>query len=301
MTITKTGVHLIAIDAINVINPRTRSKKGFNDLVTSIENLGLKRPITVARRADGEYDLVCGQGRLEAYRALGQDQIPAMVVEASEEDCYIMSLVENLARRRHSSTELMHDIGALRQRGYSVTQIALKTGFSDEYVSAICFLLDHGEERLLAAVDRGAIPPSIAREIARAKEADVQRALAEAYETKTLPGNQVLTIRRIIEQRKLLGKTTSRMGQPSKPKKQVTANSLVRAYQKEIERQKRLVKKADISEKLLLFVVSSLQRLLADEGFVSLLRAEGMQSLPRPLLERLGIQEDEDAARTARV
>ena len=41
------------------------------------------------------YDLVCGQGRLEAFVALGQNEIPAIVIEASEEDCYVMSLVEN--------------------------------------------------------------------------------------------------------------------------------------------------------------------------------------------------------------
>jgi ParB family chromosome partitioning protein len=33
--------------------------------------------------------------------------------------------------------------------------------------------------------------------------------------------------------------------------------------------------------------VNALRRLLADENFVTLLRAEGMQSLPRPLIERL--------------
>src|SRR5436853_485875 len=123
-----------------------------------------------------------------------------------------MSLVENLARRQHSPLELMREIGALRERGYSHQEIATKTDFSEEYVLAICYLLDHGEERLLAGVERGVIPPSIAMEIARAQDADVQRALAEAYEEKKLPGNQVIAIRRIVEQRTILGKTTSRLG-----------------------------------------------------------------------------------------
>ena len=57
-----------------------------------------------------------------------------------------MSLVENLARRQHSPLDLMREIGALRERGYSMAQIAAKTDFSDEYISAICYLLDHGEE-----------------------------------------------------------------------------------------------------------------------------------------------------------
>ena len=117
-----------------------------------------------------------------------------------------MSLVENLARRQHSPLDLMREIGALRERGYSMAQIAAKTDFSEEYVSAICYLLDHGESRLLTAVDRGVIPATIAMEIARATDADVQAALTEAYERKALPGNQVLAIRRIIEQRRATGK-----------------------------------------------------------------------------------------------
>jgi ParB-like chromosome segregation protein Spo0J len=39
--------------------------------------------------------------RLEAYRALGQAEIPAMVIDASEEGCLVISLLENIARRQN--------------------------------------------------------------------------------------------------------------------------------------------------------------------------------------------------------
>ena len=287
---TASEIRMISISAITVLNPRVRNKKIFNELVTSIAHLGLKKPITVSQRSDQSgYDLVCGQGRLEAFVALGQTDIPAVVLEASEEDCFVMSLVENLARRHHSPLELMREIGALRKRGYSVGEIAAKTDFSDEYIHAICYLLDHGEERLLAGIDRGVIPASVAMEIARAKDTEIQEALAEAYEKKSLPGNQVLAIRRIIELRGVLGKGMSHGTHSSKPKKRVTADSLVRAYRKETDRQKLLVKRASVSQSRLLFVVNALRRLFADEHFVTLLRAEELLTLPRPLAERLGI------------
>lgn len=41
-------VELIPIDAIDVINPRARSRKVFQEIVDSIAAVGLKRPITVA-------------------------------------------------------------------------------------------------------------------------------------------------------------------------------------------------------------------------------------------------------------
>jgi ParB family transcriptional regulator, chromosome partitioning protein len=293
MTPKTPAIRTIAVGAITVLNPRARNRRVFQELVTSIKRLGLKKPITVAERTSGGYDLVCGQGRLEAFVALGQTQIPAVVVEASQEDCFVMSLVENLARRNHSPVELMREIGALRDRGYTVSDIARKTDFSDEYVSTICYLLEHGEERLLAAVDRGVIPATIAMEIARADDADVQKALTEAYEHKALPGNQVIAIRRIIDLRSAIGKSMSRLGPRSaKVKKPVTAESLVRAYRKEVERQKLLVKKANITQRQLLFAVNGLRRLLGDDYFRTLLRAEGMQSMPKPIAERLSAQSE---------
>lgn len=287
-------IRMIPVDQISVLNPRSRNKRVFNELVTSIAHLGLKKPITVSYR-DGKsgYDLVCGQGRLEAFIALGQKEIPSIVIEVPEEDCFIMSLVENLARRQHSSLELMREIGDLKDRGYSINEIAKKTDFSPEYVQAICFLLAHGEERLIAAVERGIMPHSIAMEIARAKDSEVQAALAEAYEKKAIPGNQVLAIRRIIEQRNLTGKGMQTVGTATyKAKKKVTADTLVRAYRKETDRQKLLIKKATLAQGRLIFVVNALRRLLSDEHFVTLLRAEAMHTLPRPIAERLSLSGD---------
>ena len=283
-------VKAVPIAAITVLNPRSRNKKIFQELVTSIAHLGLKKPITVAARHDGSgYDLVCGQGRLEAFLALGESEIPAVVIDASHEDCFVMSLVENLARRQHSPLELMRRIGDLRKRGYTIAQIASKTDFSDEYIYAICYLLEHGEQRLLAAVERGVIPPTVAMEIARAKDGEVQQALAEAYERKSIPGRQVLAIRRIIEQRASSGKHMrgGNGAQAQRGTRRVTVEALVRAYRKETERQRILVKKASIAQGRLLFVVNALRRLFADEHFVTLLRAERLVTLPTPIAERL--------------
>jgi ParB family transcriptional regulator, chromosome partitioning protein len=280
-------IQFVPVAEISVLNPRSRGKKVFSELVESIAAVGLKKPITVTPGKSGfGYDLVCGQGRLEAFVALGQTMIPAIVTNTPAADCFVMSLVENLARRLPSSMEFIQEIGSLRER-YSPAQIAAKTGFSQEYIHAIGYLLDHGEERLLMGMERGVIPPSIAMEIARAKDADVQKALAEAYENKSIPGNQVVAIRRIVEQRNLTGKSVHSVGLPQRKRRKVTAAKLVRAYQRETDRQKLLVKKATLAQNRLLFVVNALRRLLADDHFVTLLRAESMSTMPRPLTERM--------------
>lgn len=291
MTEVATDIVSIPLAAIDVLNPRIRNRRIFEELVESIRAVGLKKPITVTRKANGDgYELVCGQGRMEAFISLGQMEIPAVVIEASREDCYVMSLIENLARRNHSPLELIREVGAMRERGYDYAQIAAKIGVSPEYTWSICFLLERGEERLLDAVERGVVPHSIAVEIARANDAEVQRALTEAYETKALPGDQVLAIRRIVDERNQIGKGVKSIGRPQKSTKP-TAAALVRSYRREIDRQKLIVKKAALAQGRLIFIVNALRRLLEEEHFVTLLRAESIGTLPQPLAERIGVQE----------
>jgi ParB family transcriptional regulator, chromosome partitioning protein len=171
-------VRNIPLDLIDVVNPRARSRRGFQDIVDSIAAVGLKRPITVAECTgpDGmRYDLVCGQGRLEAFRELGQATIPAVLVEASGEDCLVMSLVEDIARRQHQALDLLHDIDGMRQRGHTEAAIARKTGLTLEYVKGVLKLLKRGETRLLEAVEGGQIPVSVAVSIADSDDQSVQR------------------------------------------------------------------------------------------------------------------------------
>ena len=72
-----------------------------------------------------------------------------------------------------------------------------------------------------------------------------------------------------------------------KPNADVTTSSLVRNYQREVERQKQLVRKAETAQRNLLFIVGALRQLLVDENFTNLLRAEGMDSLPQYLADRV--------------
>lgn len=116
--LTPATIQRIPVNHIVVGNPRERNRIAFKELVDSIAKVGLKRPITVSGGANGEpYQLVCGQGRLEAFISLGQSTIPAVIRDYSVEDRLLHSIVENVARRIHRPLELLHDIGAMRQRG----------------------------------------------------------------------------------------------------------------------------------------------------------------------------------------
>ena len=289
MTETPERVNLIPIERIEVLNSRDRNMKVFEEIVENIRTIGLNKPITVTGRkgADGDpiYLLVCGEGRLSAFRLLGETHIPALVVNASDEDALIMSLAENIARRGHRPLEILADIELLLSRNYSIEGITQSTGLSDKYVRDIVFLLEKGEERLIAAVENGTIPLTTALEIARAKHDDgnLGDMLEEAYKSGQLKGHQITEAKRLIEKRREKG---PRHGgeRPSLPN---SAHSLVRTYQREVARQHKLMLKADHAHQQLLLVVEGLRQLFADENFLTLLRAEGLDTLPRYLADRI--------------
>lgn len=283
-------VKMIPIDKIKILNPRGRNKKRFEQIVSNISQLGLKRPITVSQNKNRlgyeSFDLICGQGRLEAFKALGQTEIPAIILDVSKEECFLMSLIENLARRHPMTVEHVREIKNLKERGYNYNEIAYKIDMNPDYIRGVLRLLEKGEERLLAAVEKEQIPISIAVEISAVDDEEAQRALHRAYESKKLKGQALTTARRIIETRRKKGKTI--YGSLNKEfKDKLSANAVVRAYRKEVERQKLLIKKAKRCETRLMFIVSALKEIHKDENYINLLRAEKLDSMPKYLHEKL--------------
>ena len=280
-------VQLIRIDQINVVNTRARGREKFKEIVASIKALGLKKPITVApacgKYGPGTYDLVCGEGRLLAFQSLGEKTIPARVQNLSTEDLLLMSLVENLARRHVRSAELLEEIAALKKRGYKIPQIAAKTNLTTKYVSGVLRLLKHGEMELLQAVEKRRVPLSVAIEIAGANDEGIQKALHNAYEQNLLRGRQLLKVRAFIERRR----TKLQTGQANMDRKTLSSHKMLQAYRDETARQKAVVKQAQLCQRQLLYVISALKRLLADENFFNLLRAESLDSIPQYLAEKV--------------
>lgn len=285
---TPESVTLVPIDRIEVLNSRDRNMKVFEEIVENIRSIGLKKPITVTARegADGEtaFLLVCGEGRLNAFRLLGETHIPALVVNVSDEDAFIMSLAENIARRGHRPLEILADIELLLAREYTIDDIIHRTGLSQKYVRDIVFLLEKGEERLIEAVQNNTIPLTAALEIARAKndDGDLGNMLEEAYKSGQLKGHQLTDAKRLMEKRRDKGpKSSARTKLPN------SAHSLVKIYQKEVARQHKMVLKAEHAHQQLLLVVQGLKSLFTDENFVTLLRAEGLDTLPKYLADRI--------------
>jgi len=290
-------VKMIPIERIRILNPRYRDRRRFEVIVQSIKNLGLKKPIQVSLRATDEeggpgYDLVCGQGRIEAFTALGYNEIPAIVVDISKEERLLRSLVENMARRLPAPLELINEIQRLKARGYNNREIGKKLDVDHSTVAGLIALKKAGEERLLEAAINGRIPLGVAMDIARTDGLDTQRELLKAYEGKQLNYASIRVVKRLMDQRRSFGKQRgSRSRHPRKGR--TSADSMVNAYRRESERQKLMVKKARVCEGQLLFVLTAFDKLMADENFVTLLRAESLATMPKTMWEKLATQAKE--------
>ena len=116
----------IRISEIQIANPRPRNRARWQMIVANIREVGLKKPVTLARRttpsSDGKvFDLICGQGRVEAFIALGETHIPAVIIEARRsfnvkkyEICYVrlkdlQSLMDKVAPAQNEFLKLLDD------------------------------------------------------------------------------------------------------------------------------------------------------------------------------------------------
>ncbi|MDI1320058.1 MAG: ParB/RepB/Spo0J family partition protein [bacterium] len=282
-------VRMIPVDHIHIINPRVRDKKKFERIVENIAAIGLKKPITVtigqpAEDGSEAFDLVCGQGRLEAFIALGQREIPALVRGMSKTDSLLASLIENIARRRGRALDRIKTIQWMKDQGHNHIDIAAKTGLGADYVKSILSLLRNGEERLLDAVLHGKIPITIAVGIAGTTDEESQRLLMETYELKEMNQKTLRAFRRIVDLRRTFGKDYGQRRNRSATR--TTAESLVRAYRLETQRQMIMVKKAKLCEARLRSISATFRVLVADEDYINLLRAEELDTMPKFLAER---------------
>ncbi|WP_263385997.1 plasmid partitioning protein RepB C-terminal domain-containing protein [Granulicella arctica] len=281
------GVEEIPVDRVLVVNPRTRNRVKWLAIVASIKAVGLKRPISVSRRdAPDEhgnlYDLVYGQGRLEAHVELGQETIAAMIVDASEADRHLMSLVENIARRPSSNKAIYWEVRRLLERGYNSPTIASKLGLDRSYIHGIVRLVECGESSLIEQVESGRIPVTVAIEIANGDDANIQKAMMEGYETGEIRGPKLQAIRKLIKNRK-----AQREGKAILPDKPMTGAALANLYKQRVREQQRLVAKADQAREKLLIIATVVRNLFADEDLVTMLRAEKLFDMPEQLAMRI--------------
>lgn len=273
------GIILIKTSLIKIINPRSRNKFRHGEITESIDKSGLRKPITVRKINDKEYEyaLVCGQGRLEAVNNLNEDLIPAFIIDIDDETAYLMSLIENMARVNPRAGEQFNRIKEMKAEGLTDKEISTVTGFSYGWISSITMLIDKAENKLLAAVESGKIPISLAVEIAKTDYQGAQELFIQAFEKGEIKHKDIIKIRAILDARNegLKGFNGAGFGY-SKKKKELTTEDLTKLYQENIDSHKKIKKKALFVEENIILARQIIQDIMNDDGFAKLVKEENM-------------------------
>ncbi len=137
----------VALIEPNANQPRKQFDYGpLQELTESITQHGVITPITVRKQSSGYYQIIAGERRWRACRAAGVTEIPAMVVEASDEQVMEWALIENLQRQDLNPMEEAQGYAQLMET-YHLSQeaVAERVGKSRSTIANALRLL-HADE-----------------------------------------------------------------------------------------------------------------------------------------------------------
>ncbi|HEY7078481.1 MAG TPA: ParB/RepB/Spo0J family partition protein, partial [Nitrososphaeraceae archaeon] len=143
------------------------SNKPINELSNSISRQGLLHPIVVRAKAGTDYfEIVAGNRRYEACKALGWRKIVCHVLELDDKEAYEVTLIENLQRENLNPIEEAHSFKVyVEEYGWGgISDLASRLGKSVSYVDKRLRLLNSSPELIKSVYDRS-INPSIAEEL----------------------------------------------------------------------------------------------------------------------------------------
>ena len=172
----------IPLDRIlpNRYQPRTDfNAQDISQLTDSIKESGIIQPVLVRRKGDGFYELIAGERRFRAAKALGFKTIPAVLRNSTDEQAMELALVENLQRKDLNPIEAARAYQRLMTE-FRLTQemIAQRVGKDRSSIANILRLLNLPRE-LQDCLESGQLTTGHAKVIAGLDSSDLQRALAQ--------------------------------------------------------------------------------------------------------------------------
>ncbi|MFD8817045.1 ParB/RepB/Spo0J family partition protein, partial [Streptomyces sp. NPDC059627] len=104
------GAHFAEIPLDDIVpNPRQPrevfDEDALQELVTSIQEVGLLQPVVVRQLGPSHYELIMGERRWRACREAGLEAIPAIVRATDDEKLLLDALLENLHRAQLNPLE----------------------------------------------------------------------------------------------------------------------------------------------------------------------------------------------------
>lgn len=97
------GREVVQVSTDSIRPNRFQPRKDFKDdrlkgLMESIRQKGVLQPVLIRQLGPDSFELLAGERRWRATKALGLDKIPAIIKETKDADALEISLIENLQR-----------------------------------------------------------------------------------------------------------------------------------------------------------------------------------------------------------
>lgn len=163
---------------LNEISPnpnqprRDFDEEALRELAASIQQIGIIQPITLRQIEDHKFQIIAGERRWRAARQAGLEDIPAMVLEAEEDEVMELALIENLQRQDLNPIEEAEGYERLmKQFGLTQEQVAKRVVKSRSAVANALRLLALPTE-VRTMVSEGEISGGHARAVLAVNEAD---------------------------------------------------------------------------------------------------------------------------------
>jgi hypothetical protein len=91
--------------------------------------------------------------------------------------------------------------------------------------------------------------------------------------------HKLMAVRQLLETRRRHGKGFSGTKRQKSSSSNLSAQDVIKAYKREVDRKRLLARKADAVNTRLLFIVEAMRCLRQEDHFMTLLRAEGLETI----------------------
>lgn len=196
----------VETDSIKFFLRRNRAPGAYARLKESIRELGLKQPIHVKdisswppsdrRRPGGghyKYELICGQGRLQVFRELNWDRIPAMVIDVPENEIVGRFLAENVMRKKLSWYEKAQLVKSDVDAGLDIDAIKEKYFVTTGQVYKYLRVLRHASGKLLSRSEIEKLSMNQAEELTSV-DAETQEIVVDVLKEEDLGAGQIKSL-----------------------------------------------------------------------------------------------------------
>ena len=125
---------MIRIDDLHPHPDNPRKDLGdLSELTESIKKQGVMQNLTVVPDQDG-YKVIIGHRRMAAAKAAGLEEVPCVIRELDDRKQFEIMMEENMQRQDLTVPEQAYGFQMMFNWGYSIKDIAEKTGFSETTV-----------------------------------------------------------------------------------------------------------------------------------------------------------------------